>query len=122
MTMLLDFEDLIHVKDHQGRAPLHYCVFRPHSRSIDVIHKLVLAGADVNVMDNERRTPLHHASETGNARVIPILVQKGASTNIRDGLTKKTALELAPNDHIRELLIVHSAPSYAPKKEDMVGL
>ena len=73
-------------------------------------------------MDNERRTPLHHAAEIGNARVIPILVQKGASTNLRDGLSKRTALELASSDHIRELLIVHSAPPYVPKKEDVTNL
>lgn len=72
-------------------------------------------GADVNALDNERRTPLHHAAEAGKARVIPILCQRGASTGTKDTLKGKTPMELAASDHIKELIIVHSTPSYIPK-------
>lgn len=77
--------------------------------------KLLNFGADINALDNERRTPLHHAAEAGKARIIPLLVQRGASTGTRDTLKGKTPLELASSDHIKELIIVHSSPTYIPK-------
>lgn len=75
-----------------------------------MVIKLLNSGADVNALDNDRRTVLHHAAEAGKARVIPILVQRGASTGTKDSLKNKTPLELAVNDHIKELIIVHSSP------------
>lgn len=80
-----------------------------------MVLKLLNLGADVNVLDNDRRTPLHHAAEAGKARIIPILLQRGATTGTKDTLKNKTPLELAANDHIKELIIVHSAPTYIPK-------
>ena len=66
--------DLVHVKDHAGRSPLHYAVFNAHPRQVEMVLKLLNLGCDVNVLDNDRRTPLHHAAEAGKARVVPILV------------------------------------------------
>jgi ankyrin repeat protein len=36
--------------------------------------KLLNLGADVNALDLDKRTPLHHAAEAGKARLIPLLV------------------------------------------------
>jgi ankyrin repeat protein len=36
--------------------------------------KLLNFGADVNALDSDRRTALHHAAEAGKARIIPLLV------------------------------------------------
>jgi len=54
------------------------------------------------------RTPLHHAAEANKASIIGILIEKGAHTSLKDGLSKKTPMELAANDHIRELIIGYS--------------
>jgi ankyrin repeat protein len=51
-----------------------------------MVIKLLNLGSDVNSLDNDRRTPLHHAAESGKARLIPILVQRGASTGTKDKL------------------------------------
>jgi ankyrin repeat protein len=110
---------ILHVKDHAGRAPLHYAIFNEHPKMVEITNKLLNLGADVNVLDNDRRTPLHHAAESGKARVIALLVQRGASTGTKDSLKGKTPLELAATDHIKELIIVHSAPPYIPKKDDI---
>jgi len=107
--------DLVHMKDHAGRTPLHYTVFNSMTRQVEMALKLLNFGADVNALDNERRTPLHHAAEAGKARIIPLLVQRGASTGTKDTLKGKTPLELACSDHIKELIIVHSSPTYIPK-------
>lgn len=112
-------DDLVHIKDHAGRTSLHYAVFNPHVRSLEMVIKLLNLGADVNCLDNDRRTPLHHAAESGRARLIPLLVQRGATTGTREKIKGRTPLELAANDHIKELIIVHSSPPYLPKKDDM---
>jgi ankyrin repeat protein len=39
-----------------------------------MVLKLLNLGADVNALDHERRTALHHAAEAGKARIVPILV------------------------------------------------
>jgi ankyrin repeat protein len=62
------------MKDHNGRTPLHYAVFNAHPKQTDMVLKLLNLGADVNALDNERRTPLHHAAESGKAKIVPILV------------------------------------------------
>ena len=82
--------------------------------------KLLNLGADVNALDLDRRTPLHHAAEAGKARLIPLLVQRGATTGTKDSLKGMTPIELACNDHIKELIIVHSSPNYVPKQADLV--
>ncbi|CDW84796.1 ankyrin repeat [Stylonychia lemnae] len=111
--------DLVHMKDHAGRTALHYVVFNSMTRQVEMGLKLLNFGADVNALDNERRTPLHHAAEAGKARMIPLLVQRGASTGTKDTLKGKTPLELACSDHIKELIIVHSSPTYVPKQQDL---
>jgi hypothetical protein len=35
------------------------------------------------------------------------LIQRGAQTFLKDSLTNKTPLELAMNDHIKELIIAY---------------
>lgn len=75
-----------------------------------MISKLIDFGADVNALDNDRRTPLHHAAESNKPRVIPVLIQRGAHTSLKDSLMKKTPLELAATDHIKELIIAYCSP------------
>jgi hypothetical protein len=40
-----------------------------------MVSRLLNFGADMNALDNDRRTVLHHAAEAGKSRVIPLLVQ-----------------------------------------------
>lgn len=108
-------DDLVHMKDHAGRTPLHYTIFNSMPRQLEMAVKLLNLGADVNAIDLDRRTALHHAAESGKARMIPLLVQRGATTGTKDTLKGMTPIELAATDHIKELIIVHSTPTYKPK-------
>lgn len=59
----------------------------------------------MNALDNDKRTPLHHAAESGKASAIEILCRNGAHTSIKDSLMKKTPIELACNNKIRQKLM-----------------
>jgi len=84
-----------------------------------MISKLLDFGADVNALDSDKRTALHHAAEGNKPRVIPILIQRGAHTSLKDSLLKKTPLELAANDHIKELMIAYCSPNYMPDENEL---
>jgi ankyrin repeat protein len=43
-------------------------------KQLEMAIKLLNLGSDVNALDLDRRTPLHHAAEAGKARMIPLLV------------------------------------------------
>lgn len=110
--------DIVKLKDHAGRTALHHAVFM-ESHQVLIIQKLIQYGADVNALDMEKRTPLHHAAESGKTRVIPILIQRGALTNLKDGHTNKTPIELAASDKIRELIIAYCQPQYMPGEQEI---
>lgn len=107
--------DIVHMKDHAGRTALHHAVFM-EANQVLMISKLLDYGADVNALDSDRRTALHHAAESNKPRTIPILIQRGAHTSLKDSLLKKTPLELAANDHIKELIIAYCSPQYMPNE------
>ena len=52
------------------------------------------AGANVNALDAESKTPLHYPSETGNTAVVELLIERNADFNIEDRLGW-TALHIA---------------------------
>lgn len=47
----------------------------PHEETLNFL--LVEAGADANIADNEKRTPLHEAVATQNRRAVWMLLVKG---------------------------------------------
>ena len=78
----------VHVRDSQGRTPLHEAVqfcFDDNS-----ILSLLALGADIHARDVEGRTPLH----LSNSYVVDILVAGGADINACDN-RGQTALHLA---------------------------
>lgn len=60
-------------------------------------------------------TSLHFAAEAGKGKIIPILLKYHANPFIRDGRTGRTAIELACNDRIREMIIVYASKDYEPQ-------
>lgn len=53
------------------------------------------------------KTPLHYACEMGKSRCIPILLQRGASIDIRDKHSK-LPIDLAANDKVRKIINVYA--------------
>ena len=65
---------------HSSKAPLHYAAAgRPRC-----ITELVKFGADVNIRDASKKTPLHHAAECGEATCVTFLLRLGANPDLTD--------------------------------------
>jgi ankyrin repeat protein len=59
-----------------------------------IVNALIAAGANVNIVDENGRTPLHEASQQGKELVVKSLIQSGANIDIKDN-NGKTPLFLA---------------------------
>ena len=77
-----------------GSTPLHvaidpYCTFpgTPYgdSKAFPIVQLLVDAGADVEMSDDGRRTPLHLAAKMADEASIQILLDRGANVKAEDG-------------------------------------
>merc|ERR1712126_75901 len=62
-------------------TPLHLAAWCKSSAT--VASALVQAGADVDALDNHRKSPLHHAS-SGNPALVPVLIGAGCKVNLLD--------------------------------------
>lgn len=98
---------LLDTRDYTGRSPLHYAIFNPHPRQVDIIRTLLEAGISVDVPDNELKTPLHHACDSSKPRGIRLLLKWGANLGARDK-NGKTPSDLATNSSIKQLVSLYS--------------
>ena len=116
VTLILGKEpDLITARDTYGRTPLHYSVWNGTAEQVKIVIKLLESKAEVDALDEEGMTSLHFAAEAGKGKIIPILLKYHANPFIRDGRTGRTAIELACNDRIREMIIVYASKDYEPQ-------
>lgn len=79
----------------EGRTPLMWAA---HSGQVDVIHKLIAEGADVNSADYCHRTAISIAAENGRLEVVELLIDAGADLD-RPDITGATPLHWAAWAH-----------------------
>ena len=94
--------------DNDGLTPLQVALMQNHTNVTNVAELLITEGANVNVNDSRKQTPLHFASYKGYLSVVELLIKKGANINATSSLNK-TPLDLAKAEEIKELLIHHGA-------------
>jgi len=63
----------VYDKDIDGRTGLFYVVWNNSSKQVEMLRHLASYKVDINGVDNNLRTALHHASLGARARVIPFL-------------------------------------------------
>eukprot|EP00066_Takifugu_rubripes_P018510 XP_011607776.1 PREDICTED: serine/threonine-protein phosphatase 6 regulatory ankyrin repeat subunit A-like [Takifugu rubripes] len=66
---------------HQDKPSLLRAIFNVDPEEV---RSLILKKEDVNVQDNEKRTPLHAAAYLGDAEIIELLILSGARVNAKD--------------------------------------
>ena len=106
IKLLLDKNANVNARNNRGESILlqvagysEYPNFVGPSRFTDVqkaetVTMLVSRGADVNLSDNEGRTPLMLAAQTGSIGAVRMLVEKGADVNAKSK-SSYTALKAA---------------------------
>lgn len=84
----------INAYDDKGWTVLYNAIAR--GASIEIIEKLIEAGADVNKKNDDplKRFPIHAAVTSGRPVVLTLLIEQGAKVNKKDNL-KATPLHLA---------------------------
>ena len=98
------------VDDDRELTLLHKAV---EERNLNVVRQMIDAGADVNaqadVPGHVGIAPLHLAANTGDDRIIELLLARGANVNLEGGRDCGTPLFWAQNEHTAALLIRHGA-------------
>lgn len=85
VKVLLDHGAAVDAADRSrfGNTALDAAVAANHA---DVVRVLLAAGANANVRDSARYTPLHKAAANGNAEIARLLLEGGADASaVRDG-------------------------------------
>jgi ankyrin repeat protein len=98
----------VNAKNAFGSTPLYWASETPNFNDGSVIRLLHNHGADLNVQNKNRWTPLHRASERGALEVVRLLLGLGADVEVKDN-DGKTALQVAADDKVVELLREHGA-------------
>ena len=89
------------LKNESGWTALHYATVKNSEKMIKL---LIKNGADINMGDEKRdQTPLHFAAMTGKKEAVELLLANNANRHKKD-INNKTALQLASNKTIIELL------------------
>jgi ankyrin repeat protein len=97
--LLADDPQAVHDHHEQtGETPLHVASSNPTCPS-DITQILLSHGADPNApaLEDYASRPLHHASRSGNASIVHLLLKAGADPKAEGGYQRDTPLEIAIN-------------------------
>ena len=72
--------DVLNYRDPDGYTPMHRATYNGH---VDVMKKLLLAGADVRAVTDDGWEPLHCACRWNQTEAAALLLQNGASVNAK---------------------------------------
>ena len=107
----------LNARDGNGRTPLHVATF---ARQRDAIRALVKAGADINLLDNDRYDGITIASVADDEETLHVLLALGGNAKLvtsrydgtaliaaahlgHDGVVKQLIAAGAPLDHVNNL-------------------
>lgn len=112
MESLLETAD-IHVRDKSGQTALFYAA--RHAQQPQIIHRLIVAGADPLATDKHGQTPLMVAAALNPNPVIVKVLAKQGGFSAAQQKNKDNALRVAAQQNglpvIKMLLIAHANPS-----------
>ncbi|KAK6494885.1 ankyrin repeat domain-containing protein 31-like [Huso huso] len=93
----------VNLSDYAGWTALHQACYHGFT---EVIMELLEAGADVNIRGRDRELPLHLAVSGSNYEAVKLLLEYGSNPCVKDGFGK-SALDLATDDRIKEILLLY---------------
>jgi len=114
--LIQDFGAFVNDQDVENKwSGMHYCAY---SNDLATARVLLMARADVNVIDYYKHSPLFVASSNGHVEMVDLLLEYHASTDIVDA-EGYTAEKHALNENTKRIFQKHSAKrdSKSAKKE-----
>lgn len=82
------------------------------------VYKLVQAGADVNGVDRNGKTPLHLAAPIGRLSLVKYLVEHGADLHLKDSAHKTPLVYAIEKNHIKVIMYLsEEAAKYKPSEK-----
>ena len=113
VQVLLEHNADINSQDIHGETSLCRVLSRCSSKGkfMDMMRRLLEHGADPNICNNNRATPLHEASSRGLLEAARLLLNHGAKVDEKDGEGKTPFQVAASNGHdeMTKLLVEHGA-------------
>lgn len=87
---VLGYTKDVNARNTGGQTALHFAA--KAGKSLQVMHALIHAGANIKKKDNKGKTALHHAVEWNNGEFAEALIEAGANTNEKnnDGETAES--------------------------------
>jgi ankyrin repeat protein len=86
VSLLLGKAANINFRDEHGKTALYWCNDSPIGSNTNTIEILLRNGADANMADNFKQTPLFVAAKRGCTKKIKLLLEKGAMLDSMDNL------------------------------------
>jgi ankyrin repeat protein len=103
--------------DHQFSA-FHFAVGHTSSNGVEILKLLLASKANVNARAEYRQTPLHLATQSGNAVAVKLLIEHGADVNAQRE-DRKTPLHLAASIGYIEIVRLLIENKAHPKSKDL---
>lgn len=100
VRLLIGFNCNINVRNKRKRTALHVAIMDGY---FDVTRILIEGGADVFLSDDEHNNAFHLCSSKGHYDLLKYLLENNQFTPVKN-IFGKTAIDLAPNSKIKELL------------------
>lgn len=105
-SLLQKYPDSLNLSDGKGiPPPLFGAVWMNH---LEVAQYLLSQGANPNVRNPVRQTPLHHAAELNELEMARLLLESGATADVRD-TNGATPLSEADSIPLAMLLLAHGS-------------
>ena len=95
----------LNLQDHEGNTALMYLISEHGDDSLELMQRLIDAGSNIHLTDTDGNTALMMAAYNGYTGCVQVLLRNNGAVDItvrsREG---QTALSLARNEEIREIL------------------
>lgn len=122
-SILAKNPELLHTRLESGQSLLSEALdsyVDGDARHLEIMHRLIKAGIQVNQADDKGETPLHSAAENDARTVVQLLLDHGAEVNAADHQGNTPLHWAAMNGHVAvvEMLLISGA---AINRKDLFG-
>lgn len=104
VTELISHDAEPNIRDVYQWTPLMRAAYSGHADAVNAL--LAASDVDIDALDENAATALHHAATEGHYEVVRILIAHGANADLSDrfGLTPKERAETQKHDAVYQLL------------------